>query len=90
MAVDGDDVPDPLAAQVFLGDVAVVVAVVAGEVLGDGVGDDLVHVDADAFEWGAHGSIICDRFEARGSRLKDKYRGPSTAHIAERDVLRSG
>ncbi len=76
MAVDGDDVPDPLAVEVGLGEVAAVVAVVADEVLGDGVGDDFVHVDTDAFEGGGHGFIIGDgevRFEVRGSRLKDIY-----------------
>jgi hypothetical protein len=41
--------------------------------LGDGVGDDLIHVDADAFEGGAHGSIIGDWDD--GTRLKDKCGG---------------
>ena len=48
MAVDGDDVPDPFAAQVGLGEVVAVVAVVTEEVLGDSVGDDFVHVDGNA------------------------------------------
>src|SRR5208283_4228478 len=84
MAVDGDDVPDPLAAQIGLGDVALVVAVVAGEVLGDGVGDDLIHVDADAFENSVHGSIICDRFEVQGSRFEVERQMRGSLHCARR------
>ncbi len=56
----GDDLPEALATEVFLGEVAVVVAVIAEEMFGDGVGHDLVHVDADAFAGGVHSSIIGD------------------------------
>jgi len=48
MAVGRDDVPEPLAGEVFLGDGVVVVAVVAEEMLCDGVGHDFIHVDANS------------------------------------------
>ena len=48
MVLGGNGVVNPFAEQIALGERFIVVAVVAEEMLGDRVGDDFVHVDADA------------------------------------------
>jgi hypothetical protein len=64
----GDDLPEALAAEVFLGEREVELAVVADEVFGYGVGHDFVHVDADALAGGGHGTIIGDALVGRKLR----------------------
>ena len=59
LVMRGNDLPDALAEEVGLGEGGVVVAVVAEEMFGDGVGHHFVHVDADAGA-GGHGTIIAD------------------------------
>src|ERR1035441_9663021 len=80
----GDDLPEALATQVFLGEVALEFAVVAGEMLGDGVGHDFVHVDADALLCGGHGTIIDDgdspESESQRSRSKRENTEDDLAH----------
>jgi hypothetical protein len=63
----GDDLPEALAVEVGLGEGGVVVAVVAEEMFGDGVGHDFVHVDADALAGIFHvASIIADESRSVG------------------------
>ena len=82
----GDDLPEALAAEVFLGEIALEFLVVAGEMLGDGVGHDFVHVNADTSWCGAHGTIIDDgdwhhpESESQRSRSKRENTEDALAH----------
>src|ERR1700761_2886784 len=48
MTVYGNDVPEPLAVQLTLGDGLTVVAIVARKVLAQGVGEHLIHIDSNS------------------------------------------
>jgi len=50
VAVDRDDVPQPLAGEIFLRNLLVVVAVITGNVLAERVRHHLVHIDCDSFQ----------------------------------------
>ncbi len=49
VAVGGDNLPEPLALEVFEGDLLAEVAVVAEQMLAERVGHDLIHIYTDSF-----------------------------------------
>src|SRR6185312_12919189 len=92
----GDDLPEALAVEVGLGEGGGEVAVVAEEVLGDGVSHDLVHVDADALAGAGliHESILFGReadsfaFDWRRTLRNDKSKYGDSSPAAQNDKQR--
>src|SRR5581483_8000141 len=65
VAVNGDDVPEPLAFEIGLGNPLAMIAVIARDVLGQGIGQHFIHVDGDASHRVAQSSPASGAFRPR-------------------------
>ena len=90
MVLGGNGVVNPFAEEIALGERFIVVAVVAEEMLGDSVGHDFVHVDADA-GWGLGGihaaSMVSPWRCGMGSVRTVGHRSPIGRNFAHHSVI---